>query len=148
MTNLNTDLIDFVSTISASNSRFHSKKKAVLNLYLNNPYFELSDRAKAYFYHALQNFNITLHFIQDVNYTHPSIEKAEFLIIDDISLFNRSETVLKLFSESFVDKSIIATYKTDIETDTPFKENLEGFTKISEIMNLKTDFEFIPKRLV
>lgn len=150
ITSLHNLITEFILDISISNNRFRSAKEATFNLYLNNPYFELSDIAKASWVYVFKNCTVNLHFINDKDYTHESIELSEYIFIDNLSLFNQSPLIIKLFEKGFIDKSIYSSFCIDDEekevllTD---EKNIEFFDKIKEIMDLKTDFNFLHKQI-
>lgn len=149
MTSLHDIIFNLIQEISISNNRFRSAKEATFNLYLNNPYFELNDVAKASLLYMLKNCTVDVHFISDPDYTHDSLLISEYIFIDNISLFNSSPIVIKMFENGFVDKSIYATPTSEnTGGDLNNEETKNFFETVKEIMNTKTDFNFIYKHIL
>jgi len=146
LTILHDMVVEFVNDIYTNNLRFNSKEESEVHVYLNNPYFELSEMARVSFKYLFKNSFVRLYFIQDTDYTNPGIINSEYIFIDDLSLFNSSLVVQKLFSEGFVEKTICASYMSDADGgDIREEETKVYYAELEKLFNHRTDFKLIHK---
>lgn len=146
-TSMHDFILNFAEDIYQNNRRFNDKKSSTINLYLNNPYFELSEESKIFLTVLFHKSVVNITFIKDSDYTNPFIEKAEYLFINDLSLFNSSPLVIKMFEEnSFIEKTLCATVTSDLDGgDLRNEETVGYFTQLENLLNNKIEFKLIHK---
>jgi len=147
ITSAHDNVFIFLSDLYANNARFNTAKESKIIIHFNNPYFVTPDDFQHYIKtDLLKNVSVELHFIKDPTYAHPSIQKANYLFIDDISVFNRSDVVKTMFEQAYVDKTICAAYTSDLDDGRiDDKDVKQYFDTAEKYLNQKTDFKFIHK---
>lgn len=140
-------IIEFIESLYGNNRRFNDKKKSTITIYFNNPYFELSEDAKVFIRVLFHKTSANINFIKDSDYTHEFINKAEYLFINDLSAFNSSPVVEKIFKEnSFVNKTLCATVMSDLDgADLREEDTIGYFNELELLFGRKIEFKLTHK---